>query len=422
MSVAKATSRKRRGRGEGSVYFVAERNEWVGSISLGFDQATGKRIRRTIYGASKKDVQQRLGDVRNRTGTELARRRAPTVREFIEGWLAREVQPNRRATTYRSYEGISRRHVLPYIGNVRMNVATPADVERCLAIVRESAGASMALKTRTLLHRVFKRGIALEIAARNPVVSVEVPRHERQAMQFLDAEQARKLLAAAAGDRFEALVVLLVTGGLRIGEALALRWRDVDFADRRLRIERTAQETKGPIVFVPPKTKAGNRTIALGRLATDALKRRRALAKREGYDGADDLIFPTDVGTPFRRSNLHRRWWHPLLAAAGLPRIRLHDLRHTAATLSLAAGTNVRIVADRLGHADPAVTLRVYQHAVERLHRDDAAGVDRLLDPKKYLRQPRISRIGYHLGSPASKGAAFNRIPASILSNNHRAF
>ncbi|MHB8140541.1 MAG: tyrosine-type recombinase/integrase [Vulcanimicrobiaceae bacterium] len=371
-------AKARRGRGEGSVFFDERRNEWVGSLSLGID-ADGKRIRRTIYAPSKKEAQQRLADLRNRTGAELANRRAPTVREFIEGWLEREVKPNRRATTYRSYEGIARRHVLPYVGAKRVNLATPADIERCVAIVREKAGASMAGKVRTLLHRVFRRAVALEIAARNPVTSVEAPRHEKKAMQFLDAGQVRTLLDAAAGDRLEALAVVLVTAGLRIGEALALRWCDLDVQKRTLRIERSAQEAAGAIAFVAPKTKAGRRMIALGALAIDALKRRYADARREGYDAPGDLIFGTGIGTPYRQTNLHRRWWHPLLQKAGLPKIRLHDLRHTAASLSLAAGTDARTVSDRLGHADASLTQRVYQHAVESLHRADAKAVDELL-------------------------------------------
>lgn len=376
-------AKARRGRGEGAVYYVEARGEWCASISFGVDPQTRKRVRRTLYGRSKKEVQQRLSDLRHRTGAELANRHSPTIREFIEGWLEREVKPNRRATTYRSYEGVVRLHVLPFIGSVRVNIATPSDIERCVAIVRERTGASMAAKTRTLLHRVFQRAVALEITARNPVAAVEAPTHEKAPMQFLDAEQVRALLDAARGDRLEALAVVLVTTGLRVGETLALRWCDVDTARRTIRVERTAQESIGAIVFTAPKTKAGTRTVALGALAVGALRRRRTLAEREGFAAPGDLIFPTLAGTAQRKSNLHRRWWHPLLEKAALPRIRLHDLRHSAASLSLAAGTNARVVSERLGHADPSLTQRVYQHTVDSLHRADAEAVDALLSPKR---------------------------------------
>ncbi|NNM92086.1 MAG: site-specific integrase [Candidatus Eremiobacteraeota bacterium] len=376
-------AKARRGRGEGAVYYVKARGRWCASVSFGADPQTGKRVRRTLYGRSKHEVQQRLNDLQNRTGAELTNRRSPTLREFIKGWLEREVKPNQRATTYRSYEGIARLHVLPFIGSVRVNKATPSDIERCVAIVRELTGASMAGKTRTLLHGVFERAVALDITARNPVAKVKAPKYEKAPMQFLDAEQVRALLDAARGDRLEALAVVLVTAGLRVGEALALRWCDVDTTQRTIRVERTAQESIGAIVFTAPKTKAGTRRVALGALTVGALRRRRTLAEREGFATPDDLVFPTLAGTAQRKSNLHRRWWHPLLEKAALPRIRLHDLRHSAASLSLAAGTNARVVSERLGHADPSLTQRVYQHTVDSLHRADAEAVDTLLQGEK---------------------------------------
>ncbi len=382
-------ARSRRGRGEGSVYFVELRNEWVGSISLGVDPQTGKRRRATIYGSSKKETLQRLADFRARTATELSRRRAPTLREFAEGWLEREVRPNRRATTHRSYAGILQKHVLPVIGTLKVNRIEPSDVERCLAIIRETAGASMASKSRTVLRRLMQRACALEVIGRNPVDNVEAPTVTKRPMQFLDAEQLRALFAAAESDRFEALVVVLAIGGIRIGEALALTWADVNFEARTIRVEKTAQEAYGSPKIVEPKTAAGRRTIALGSVPIAALRRRRTLARHEGFAEPTNLVFPTTTGTVVRQSNLLRRWWVPLLESAGLERVNLHALRHSSASLSLLAGTSFKVIADRLGHTDPGFTSRVYSHAVDVLHHRDAAAVDALLKPKKRPAPPR---------------------------------
>ena len=375
--------RKRRGRGEGAIYYVERRKEWCASASFGVDPETGKRQRRTIYGRSKKEVEQRLGDLKARTGTELARRRTPTLKEFVAEWLAIDVRKRCRPTTYHVYENVTRRHIIPYLGKVRMNAATPKDIERCVAIVEEMSGTAMAGKVRMILHRIFRRAVAKEVAIRNPVSAIEAPQHTPAAKRFLDARQVKALFQAARGDRLEALVVLLATSGMRLGEALALRWSDISFAKRTARIERTAVEIKGPIEFAPPKSKAGVRTIAVGALAIDALKMRKEAARAEGYAAAQHLIFPTTVGTAWRKTNLHRRWWAPLLEKAKLEHLRIHDLRHTAASLSLAAGTNARTIADRLGHADAATTQRVYQHVVEQLHRADAAAVDAMLRPTR---------------------------------------
>jgi len=373
------TTRKRRGRGEGAIYYVERRKQWCASASFGIDPETGKRQRRTIYGRSKKEVEQRLGDLKARTGAELARKRTPTLREFVNGWLEREVKPNRRAETYKSYSGIASRHVLPVLGSMRVNMVAPADIVRVLGIVNERTGPSMAGKARTLLHRVFRRAVALELTERNPVAAVEAPRAPKHEMQFFTATQLAKLFEAAKGDRFEALAVLLATAGLRIGEALALTWADVNLHERTVRVTKQAQEAAGAPQIVEPKTAAGRRSVALSAIAVAALRRRVKLAQREGFAEGSDLVFPSRVGTVAQKTNVHKYFWRPLLIKAELPHIRMHDLRHSSATLSLAAGTNAKVVADRLGHTNPAFTMRQYQHALPELHRADAAAIDVLL-------------------------------------------
>jgi integrase len=222
------------------------------------------------------------------------------------------------------------------------------------------------------------RAVALEIAPRNPVQHVEVPRVVKREMSFLTSKQLAKLFEAAAGDRFEALPILLATAGLRIGEARALTWADVDFQKRTVDVTKTAQEAAGAVKIVGTKTAAGRRTVAIGAATVRALRKRKQLAKGEGFDAPADPVFPSRTGTTMRLSNLHRRWWAPLLVKAKLERIRLHDLRHSAASLSLLAGASAKVVADKLGHTNPAFTMRTYQHAVDSLLHDDAAAIDRI--------------------------------------------
>jgi integrase len=379
MAASRSSTRKRRGRGEGAIYYVERRKEWCASASFGVDPETGKRSRRTIYGKSKKEVAQRLNDLRARTGAELARKRTPTLREFVDGWLLREVQPNRRAETYKSYSGIASRHVLPVLGAMRVNMIAPSDVVRMLGIVTEQTGASMAGKARTLLHRVFRRAVALELTVRNPVAAIEAPKVARREMQFFNAAQLATLFKAAKGERFEALAVLLATAGLRIGEALALTWADVDLGERTVRVSKQAQEATGAPRIIEPKTAAGRRSVALSAIAVAALRRREKLARSEGLAAPADPVFPSSTGTIPLKTNLHKYWWRPLLVKAELPSIRLHDLRHSSATLSLAAGTNAKTVASRLGHTDPAFTMRQYQHALDELQRADADAIDVLI-------------------------------------------
>ena len=238
------------------------------------------------------------------------------------------VKPNRRPETYKSYSGIASRHVLPVLGSMRVNMVAPADVARAIGIVKERTSASMAGKARRLLHRIFQRAVALELTVRNPVAAVEAPRAPKHEMRVFTAAQLAKLFKAATGDRLEALAVLLATSGLRIGEALALTWADVDLRGRTLRVTKQAQDATGAPRIVEPKTAAGRRSVALTSIAIAALRRRFKLGQAEGSAKPRNLVFPTSTGTVPGKSNLRSQWWLPLLVKAKLPSIRLHDLRH----------------------------------------------------------------------------------------------
>jgi integrase len=369
--------RSRRGRGEGSVYFVERRNEWCASVSFGIDD-NGRRQRRTYYAPSKVQALQLLNDARLRAGAELSSRSNVSFKEFVSGWLEREVKPNRRATTARYYQVIVDR-VMPTLGRKRMAEISTADIERTIAAVRELSSSTMAAKARGTLRRIFKRALAVGAVTVNPVEATEAPRVAKSQMQFLTAKQVQKLFKAARGQRMGPLVVLLAATGLRLGEALALTWADVDLRTRTLKVTKTLQDDMGPLVVVEPKTATGRRTVHFGTTAVDALRERRRAAQSEGFAGSRDPVFPTTAGTYQRRKNLHTRFWRPLLTKAKLPTIRLHDLRHTSASLSLAAGSDPRTISERLGHADAGFTMRTYAHSVKHLHQEDAIGIDRLL-------------------------------------------
>jgi integrase len=384
----RSPNKKRRGYGSGGVYYVESKKAWCAALSFGID-AKGRRVRKVFYAPSEKAAQQILIDARLRSGAELASRNRTTFSEYAAGWLAREVVPNRRPTTERYYRLIVDRYLVPTLGRKRMAEIGVADIEHAIAAAREMTSASMASKARGCARRIFGRAFTQGVIASNPVVATEPPRVVKQSMQFLTAEQLRKLFKAAQGDRMEALVVLLGTAGLRLGESLALLWADVDLDAGELRVMKTLQDNLGPLRIVEPKTAAGRRLISLGNLAIGAMRRRLEVAKKEGFDRPKDPIFPTTTGTHQRRKNLHDRFWKPLLKAAGLPPIRFHDLRHSSASLSLAAGTDARTLADRLGHSDAGFTLRTYAHSTGQLQRQDAAGIDLLLAPPPAAKKKR---------------------------------
>jgi integrase len=227
-------------------------------------------------------------------------------------------------------------------------------------------------------------------------------------MRCLTPQEAGKLLTAARGDRLEALYIMAVRTGMRQGELFGLRWDDIDFRNRRVSVRRSLQEASGKMSVVEPKTSSGRRVIDLDDETVAALVRRRELSWMEAAQRSRRNEDPRlvrqrksartmDVECPWvfagydgklpRRSNVRRRSFEPLLERAKLGRLRFHDLRHTAATLMLAAGVHPKIVSDRLGHASVTITLDRYSHVLPGMGRDaadrTAAFLERSLQEKR---------------------------------------
>jgi integrase len=186
-------------------------------------------------------------------------------------------------------------------------------------------------------------------------------------MKVLTPEQARRFLEAAKGTRFEALFILAVTSGMRQGELLGLRWQDIDLEQGMVAVRSTLQRIEGEWRFMEPKSQKSRRRIVLAPSAMDALKRHRAKQNeerlRQGAYWQDwGLVFANEIGRPMEAGNLTNRYFRPLLRVAGLPVIRFHDLRHTAATLMLAGNTPIKVASMMLGHSQTAFTMDKYMH------------------------------------------------------------
>jgi integrase len=232
----------------------------------------------------------------------------------------------------------------------------------------------------TILHRAFKDAVRWGRLARNPADAADPPRSGQTAGQMAawDAITLRGFLDAsrAAGDRMHALWVLLATTGMRRGEALGLRWADTDLDGGRVRVVQTITQTRGQIFVGEPKTARGRRSVALddGTLAVLRDHRRRMLEERllVGQDFADHgLVFHHPDGLCLRPDAVSAAFVRRG-AQYGLPRLTLHGLRHTWATLALERGIHPRVVQERLGHSTIAITLGIYSHVAPTLH-DEAA-------------------------------------------------
>jgi integrase len=236
------------------------------------------------------------------------------------------------------------------------------------------------------LREAFHHAVRWQLAARNPTDAVAPPLPAITEMRVLDADQVAELLTAAAETPYYAFIYVAVATGARLGELLALRWEDIDLGTGTMFITRTVKRIPGRgLTFSTPKTHRSRRPVALSAETRNVFQehRRRQLEHRLKMGPAyqdQGLVFASPTGQLMDDSNL-RRAFARIVSAARLEHLRIHDLRHTAATLMLRAGVHPKVVSERLGHATVSITLDTYSHVLPDMQRDAAEALDRLMGP-----------------------------------------
>jgi integrase len=352
--------------------------------------------RRTVYGKTR-------GEVRDKLAKALAERadglvfddENMTVGEYVTRWLEDSAKGGLAHRTYANYKLQLRRHIVPAIGRVKLAKLNPAHVQGLYAAkLREGLKPSSVRYMHSVLRRSLEQAVRWNLIPRNQAAIVDPPKVWKEEIKPLDPEQARAFLRAAgeAGDRYEALYVLSLAAGLRMGEALGLKWSDVDLAGGSLRVNRQLQRMRreedagkpGRLVFSEPKN-ASRRTVDLPQRALAVLKRHRKrqlevkLKAGSAYEDSG-LVFTTAKGTPLDAQNVVNRHFKPLLKLAGLPDIRWHDLRHSCFTLLLSRGAHPKFVQHLAGHASIQLTLNRYSHWMPTMGKHTASAMDEALD------------------------------------------
>ena len=279
-----------------------------------------------------------------------------------------------------------RLHAIPAFGEVRLEDVLPRDLERLYATELQDGVAPISVvHLHNTLHRALSHAQRRGVVATNVAKLVDPPRPQRHEMHALSPEEARRFLEVVRGDRLEALYVLAITTGMRQGELLALRWRDVDVTGPSLHVTSSLQYVKGHgLRLSSPKTRRSRRQVMLSKVSVEALTRRRKAQQQERVRQGEmwqdaDFVFTSRNGQPIYATNVVNRSFPKLLAAARVPRIRFHDLRHTAATLLLGQGVHPKIVSEMLGHTSIGITLDLYSHATPTIQKEATAAFDRLL-------------------------------------------
>ena len=408
-------TQQRRGRGEGS---IRQRSDGRWEARLTLPESGGVK---SFYAKTRPEARAKLtAALRDMDlGAPLVKDERLTVERYLADWLERK-RADLRPRTHRRYRELMA-HVSRAVGGLALTKLTPTRLDRLYSTLQKppagvkaadaakgaasvdgtpsaegQAGAGLSSTTVHHIHVTLRQALddaeRLGLVARNAADQVRGPRMRQSEMHTLDLAQSRELLTAARSERLEALYVLALTTGMREGELLALRWRDVDLD----KLEAGELQVRGTLVYVPgdghhigpPKTARSRRRIDLDPEAVAALRRHKARQAQERLAAgavwahgavAPDLVFCNEIGGPLDAVGLLRNRFHPLLERAGLPRIRFHDLRHTAATLMLLQGINPKVVSERLGHASVAITLDRYSHVLPSMQRDAAKVLGRAL-------------------------------------------
>jgi len=395
-------------RRDGQIVARGER-KWLVRWYVGEGSDGKRRYKAKLIHGTKKDAQTKLNEVlRSRDLGTYVEPTKLTVDAYLDRWL-KDGLHSCSPRTREGYRWLAERYLRPRLGAIRLDQLSPLDVQTIVSRMVEGGYSPRTIRMAlAVLRQALRQAVRWRLVARSAADDVELPKRAAREMRALSAEQAKALRGAArdrvedarleaehaatrrkrtealaeAARRAQAVVLfdVLLTTGLRPGEALALRWRDLDLEAGQLAVRQAltfdvATDEKGQRHHVPalrePKTAGSRRLLPIGPALISSLKTHRAgQAERamklgDSYDRSLDLVFANEAGRPLAERNLVQRYFAPAVAKAKLgPSLRLYDLRHTCATQLLAGGAHVKAVSERLGHSSAKMTLDVYAHVL----------------------------------------------------------
>lgn len=380
---------KRRGNGEGS---ICKRKDglWQCQVTTGFDD-NGKPKRKTYYGKTREEVRDKLNEALMKVKTKTFKEPAKyTFGEWVDIWLNDYMKNSLRKTTWESYETQVRLHIKPTLGSIKLVKLQPVQIQRLYNEKREEKSARTVRYIHQVINGALEQAFKERLIDFNPASAVKLPRDSKKEMKTLSKEEVRIFLETAKEQTEKAMekkdagacfyytaYFLVLNTGLRRGEILGLKWKDIDFKKGTLRISRQLVRVKGGFEFTEPKTPLSNRVIPLSNVVIRELERYRYIQTRERlkigtiYED-NDLICCTKIGRPIEPTNFIRNF-KGVLKKAGLDEtLRFHDLRHTYAVLAASKGIDVKTIQESLGHHSPAFTMEVYGHSTSDMKKEAA--------------------------------------------------
>ena len=367
---------------------------WRAAVTVGINE-DGTQDRRWVSGKTQAEVQEKLRAFQAdmHAGT-MADTEGLTVTAFMVRWADHKEREGLKPNTVQSYRDTARLYITPYIGRVKLEKLRPLDVEHMLSKMQKDGKSAVNRRyALRILSMALRQAVRWQMLPRNVADVISPPKAERPEMKTWTPEQVATFLDATQLHRLYAALYLSLMTGMRRGEVLGLKWEDVDFERSRLMVRNNLVEVHRDgvpgkkqagkatvssirIELQTPKTAASRRTVALSAGTLSKLKEHQARQNGERKAAAEaweenGYVFASELGGPTNPNYFYDQF-KKLSKEAKLPNIRLHDLRHTAASLMIRRGISPKVVSDRLGHTDPAFTLRIYTHLYDE-QREEAA-------------------------------------------------
>jgi integrase len=365
------------------------KNSYAIFISLGKDPDTGKynSLWETVRG-TKTDAEKRRTELLHQldTGTFIKPSKT-TFAEYLERWLRDYVKPELSPRSYERYTGIIRKYFIPEMGNIPLTQLRPEHIQGHITAIRDQGLKPETIKFHhAVIHKALQTAVKWGLLYRNAADGVDAPKKGHTERPTWDDFEVRQFLDTAKDSIYYALFHTALFTGMRRSELLGLQWRDVEI--QQIDVCRSLHHLKdGSYIFTQPKSEKSKRTIALSPSSILVLaehkERQQAIRTMLGETlGRDDLVFSTPQGAPLRPNTITRAWGI-LAAKAGVNPIRLHDARHTHASLMLKQGIHPKIVQERLGHSTISITLDLYSHVAKGLQEAAARSFDTLVNPER---------------------------------------
>ena len=372
---------KRRAGGEGNIRKRKD-GRWEGRYTAGYDPVTGKRIIKNVLGKTQAEVKAKLkAAIANSQQLDVSKAGSYTVESWIRLWYEVYAEPRLRANTRAYYLNYINSHIIPSIGKIQLDKLTTIQLQRFynnlqkngrvqryehIELKDKSLSPRVVRGVHTLLHNCLEQAVAERLILVNPAKGCKLPKLEKKEMKILPQEKIGVYLEEAERRGLLPMFYLELTTGLRRGELLALLWTDLDVEARTISVTKQVNRINGELTVSQPKTQNSIRTLTIPQQAVDLL------VEEHKKHPSNPFMFPSPKTGTMYDPDAFRHIHDKILKTIGAEHIRLHDLRHTFATLSLKNGVDVKTLSSALGHYSAGFTLNTYTHATTQMKREAA--------------------------------------------------